>query len=303
MPLPSATIARATSSSFSIGNLLLASKQDRSPPLRLAQTVHGMMGVKLKRKEYEQELRKLQAQLCQLQEWVKHTGHRMIIVFEGRDTAGKGGTIRALTERVSPRVFRVVALPAPSDREKSQMYIQRYIEHFPAAGEVVVFDRSWYNRAGIERVMGFCSDKDYAGFLELCPRMEQVIVANGIQLVKLWLEVGQDEQERRMTARIDDPLRQWKLSPMDVESWPHWYDYSRARDKMFESTDTQFAPWTVVPSDDKKRARLNCLSHILDVVPWEVVPHKKVKLPDRIKKHRYDDQASLEGRRFVAEKY
>src|SRR5678815_3928900 len=218
---------------------------------------------KLKTKAYTRELRKLQAELCLLQEWVKSAGHRVIIVFEGRDTAGKGGTIRALAERVSPRVFRVTALPAPSDREKTQMYMQRYMAHFPAAGEIVVFDRSWYNRAGIEHVMGFCSKEEYETFLRLCPLVEKQIVGTGIQLIKLWLEVGQDEQERRMQARIDDPLRQWKLSPMDLESWPRWYDYSRARDRMFEATDTKHAPWYVLRSDDKRRARLACLSHIL----------------------------------------
>ncbi|HXU01159.1 MAG TPA: polyphosphate kinase 2 [Polyangia bacterium] len=258
---------------------------------------------KLKNKAYTKELRKLQAELCRLQEWVKHEGRRVIIVFEGRDTAGKGGTIRALTERVSPRVFRVVALPAPSDREKTQMYMQRYMAHFPAAGEIVVFDRSWYNRAGVEHVMGFCGDKEYERFLDLCPLVEKQIVRSGIQLIKLWLEVGQDEQVRRMTARIDDPLRQWKLSPMDMESWPRWYEYSRARDRMFKATDTKHAPWYVLRSDDKRRARLNCLSHILGLIPYERVRHDKVKLPKRWKKHRYDDQASLKGRRFVAEKY
>jgi polyphosphate kinase len=258
---------------------------------------------KLKNKEYTRKLRKLQAELCNLQEWVKREGHRVIIVFEGRDTAGKGGTIRALTERVSPRVFRVIALPAPSDREKTQMYMQRYMGHFPAAGEIVVFDRSWYNRAGVEHVMGFCSKRQYEDFLEICPLVEQQIVRNGIQLIKLWLEVGQDEQTRRMTARIDDPLRQWKLSPMDLESWPRWYEYSRARDKMFAATDTKHAPWYVLRSDDKKRARLNCLTHILGLIPYKQVRHEKVKLPKRWKKHRYDDQASLRGRRRVAEKY
>jgi polyphosphate kinase 2 len=257
----------------------------------------------MKRKAYEKHLRKLQAELCALQEWVKHEGRRVIIVFEGRDTAGKGGTIRALTERVSPRVFRVVALPAPSDREKTEMYMQRYVAHFPAAGEIVVFDRSWYNRAGIEHVMGFCSGKQYEAFLELCPAVEEMVVGNGIQLIKLWLEVGQAEQTRRMTARIDDPIRQWKLSPMDVESWPRWYEYSRARDRMFEATDTEHAPWYILRSDDKRRARLNCLTHILGLVPYKKVRHEKVKLPKRSKKHRYDDQASLKGRRFVAEKY
>ena len=254
----------------------------------------------MKNKEYTKKLRKLQAELCRLQEWVKHKGLRAIIVFEGRDTAGKGGTIRALTERVSPRVFRLVALPAPSDREKTQMYIQRYIAHFPAAGEIVVFDRSWYNRAGIEHVMGFCSKEEYQGFLRVCPLFEKEIVANGIQLIKIWLEVGQAEQERRMTARIEDPLRQWKLSPMDVDSWPRWYEYSRARDRMLEATDTKHAPWYILRSDDKRRARLNGLAHILRLISYKKVPRDRVKLPKRSKKHRYDDQASLRGRRFVA---
>jgi polyphosphate kinase 2 len=255
----------------------------------------------VKNKEYEKKLRKLQAELCELQEWVRHEGRRVIIVFEGRDTAGKGGTIRALTERVSPRVFRVVALPAPSDREKTQMYFQRYMNHFPAAGEIVVFDRSWYNRAGIEHVMGFCKKAEYEAFLEHCPYIEELVVGNGIQLIKLWLEVGQQEQERRMNARVDDPLRQWKLSPMDVESWPRWYEYSRARDRMLDATDTKYAPWYILRSDDKRRARLNCLSHILKLIPYERVPREKVKLPRRSQKHRYDDQASLRRRRFVPE--
>jgi polyphosphate kinase 2 len=258
---------------------------------------------KLKGKEYAKELRKLQTELCKLQEWVKHKGLRVIIVFEGRDTAGKGGTIRALTERVSPRVFRLVALPAPSDREKSQMYMQRYMSHFPAAGEVVIFDRSWYNRAGVEHVMGFVDKEQYEGFLDLCPSVEKLIVGNGIQLIKLWLEVGQEEQERRMNARIDDPLRQWKLSPMDLESWPRWYDYSLARDRMLEKTDTKHAPWYIVRSDDKERARLNAIAHILKLIPYKEVPREKVKLPKRSKKHEYDDDASLKGRKFVDEKY
>ena len=261
------------------------------------------MKPKLKRKEYESELRKLQAELCKMQEWVKTTGHRMIVVFEGRDTAGKGGTIRAITERVSPRIFRVVALPAPSDREKTQMYLQRYVAHFPAAGEIVVFDRSWYNRAGIEHVMGFVSNEEYERFLALSPLVEQQIVGTGIQLVKFWLEVGQDEQERRMRARIDDPLRQWKLSPMDLESWPLWYEYSRARDRMLDATDTKLAPWYVLRSDDKKRARLNCIAHLLSLVPWKEVPRKKPKLPPRSTKRAYDDQATLAGRSFVPEVY
>ena len=274
-------------------------RQAWTPPPRTM----NMKTTKMKTKAYDKELRGLQAELCKLQEWVKHTGHRAIIVFEGRDTAGKGGTIRALTERVSPRVFRVVAMPAPSDREKTQMYMQRYMAHFPAAGEIVVFDRSWYNRAGIEHVMGFCTKAQYEGFLEICPFVEKTIVDTGIQLIKLWLEVGQEEQERRMTARIDDPLRQWKLSPMDVESWPRWYEYSRARDRMLEATDTKHAPWYILRSDDKRRARLNGLSHILGLIPYKPVPRGKVKLPARWTKHRYDDQASLKGRRFVPDKY
>ena len=258
---------------------------------------------KMKRKEYEKELRKLQTELCRLQEWVKHKGLRAIIVFEGRDAAGKGGTIKAITERVSPRVFRLVALPAPSDREKTQMYMQRYIQHFPAAGEVVIFDRSWYNRAGVERVMGFCTEEQYRRFLDVCPMFEKEIVDGGIILIKFWLEVGKKEQERRFEARIDDPMRQWKLSPMDVESWTRWYDYSRARDAMFDATDTDYAPWYIVRSDDKKRARLNCIAHLLSLIPYEEVPREKVKLPKRSNEGKYDDQASLEGRRFVPEKY
>jgi polyphosphate kinase 2 len=258
---------------------------------------------KLKNKEYMKELRKLQAELCKLQESVKNKGRRVIIVFEGRDTAGKGGTIRALTERVSPRVFRLVALPAPSDREKTELYVQRYIRHFPAAGEIVVFDRSWYNRAGIEHVLGFCTKEEYERFLEIVPSVERLIVANGIQLIKIWLEVGQQEQERRMTARIKDPLRQWKLSPMDLESWPRWYEYSLARDRMLDATDTKHAPWYILRSDDKRRARLNCLAHILKLIPYKEVAREKVKLPKRRKKHEYDDQASLKGRTFIAEKY
>ena len=258
---------------------------------------------RLKRKDYEKELHKLQVELCRLQDWVKYKGLRVIIVFEGRDTAGKGGTIKAITERVSPRVFRVVALPAPSERQKTQMFMQRYIEQFPAAGEIVIFDRSWYNRAGVEHVMDFVDERQHRRFLELCPEVEKIIVDGGIKLIKIWLEVGKDEQERRFTARISDPLRQWKLSPMDLESYPRWYDYSRARDRMFEMTDTADAPWYIVRSDDKRRARLNCIAHILSLIPHKKVPHAKVKLPKRSDKHRYDDQASLKGRRFVAEKY
>ena len=246
---------------------------------------------KLKRKQYQKELQRLQAELCYLQDWVKAEGLRIIVVFEGRDGAGKGGTIKAITERVSPRVFRVVALPAPSDREKLQMYIQRYIEHFPAAGEIVLFDRSWYNRAGVEQVMGFCTKEEYRHFLELCPEVEKFVVDGGIQLIKYWLEVGNDEQERRFEARINDPLRQWKLSLMDLPSRSRWYDYSHARDKMLEATDTTHAPWYILRSDNKKRARLNCISHLLSLIPYEKVTRKKVKLPQRSKKYAYDDQS------------
>jgi polyphosphate kinase 2 len=258
---------------------------------------------KLKNKAYMKELRKLQTELCNLQEWVKKKGLRVIIVFEGRDAAGKGGTIKAITERVSPRVFRLVALPAPSDREKSQLYMQRYIPHFPAAGEVVIFDRSWYNRAGVEYVMGFCDKEQHQRFLQLCPLAEKFIVDGGIQLVKFWLEVGKDEQARRFEARIEDPLRQWKLSPMDVESWTRWYDYSSARDMMLEATDTKYAPWYIVRSDDKRRARLNCISHLLSLIPYKKVSREKVKLPKRSDKGKYDDQATLAGRKFVPQKY
>jgi polyphosphate kinase len=258
---------------------------------------------KLKRKEYEKELRRLQAKLCMLQDWVKRKGLRLIMVFEGRDGAGKGGTIRAITERVSPRVFRVVALPAPSDREKTQMYIQRYLQHFRAAGEIVIFDRSWYNRAGVEYVMGFCTEEQRDRFLELCPVFEKYIVDGGIMLIKYWLEVSNEEQERRFEARIKDPLRQWKLSPMDLPSREKWYEYSRARDMMLEATDTKHAPWHIVRSDDKKRARLNCISHLLTLIPYKKVPREKVRLPKRSTKIKYDDQATLTGRTFIPEKY
>jgi len=257
----------------------------------------------LKRKSYEKELRKLQSRLCDLQAWVKQEGLRIIIIFEGRDAAGKGGTIRALTERVSPRVFRIVALPAPSDREKSQMYIQRYIQQFPAAGEIVIFDRSWYNRAGVEYVMGFCTKKQHARFLELCPEIEQYIVDGGIQLIKIWLEVSDTEQKRRFEARLKDPLRQWKLSPMDLPSRSKWFEYSRARDQMLKATDTKRAPWYILRSDDKKRARLNCLHHILSLIPYKKVPREKIKLPKRSMKGAYDDRASLKGRKFIPEKF
>jgi len=258
---------------------------------------------RMKRKAYEKELRKLQVQLCHLQEWVKSQKLRVIILFEGRDAAGKGGTIKALTEKVSPRVFRVVALPAPSDREKTQMFLQRYMLHFPAAGEIVIFDRSWYNRAGVEYVMGFCTPAEHKRFLSLCPQVEKYVVDGGIILIKLWLEVGMDEQERRFKARIEDPLRQWKLSPMDTESYRCWYAYSRARDLMLKATDSAHAPWHIIRSDDKRRARLNCLSHLLKSIPYKQVLRGNIKLPRRSGKCRYNDQATLRGMKFVAERY
>jgi polyphosphate kinase len=263
----------------------------------------GKENSKLNRKQYEKQLRQLQVELCHLQDWVKAKGLKIIVVFEGRDGAGKGGTIKAITERVSPRVFRVVALPAPSDREKSELYIQRYMEHFPAAGEIVIFDRSWYNRAGVEYVMGFCTKEQHRLFLEVCPQAEKYAVEDGVILIKYWLEVSNDEQKRRFEARIKDPLRQWKLSPVDLPSRSHWYDYSKARDMMLNATDTGYAPWHILRSDNKKRARLNCISHLLSLLPYKNVPHEKVKLPDRATKGAYDDQATLKGRNFVPERY
>lgn len=257
----------------------------------------------MKRAKYEKELRKLQVRLCHLQRWVKEKGLRVVIVFEGRDGAGKGGTIKALTERLSPRVFRVVALPAPSDREKTQIYMQRYIQHFPAAGEVVIFDRSWYNRAGVEYVMGFCSRKEHERFLTLCPEIEKFLVDGGLILIKLWLEVSNAEQKRRFEARIEDPLRQWKLSPMDLPSRRRWYDYSRARDNMLRRTDTRMAPWYIVRSDDKRRARLNTIAHVLSSIPHKKLPADRIKLPARSTKDAFDDEASIARRRFVRERY
>ena len=236
---------------------------------------------KLKRKAYEDELARLQGELVALQQWVVATGAKVCIVFEGRDTAGKGGVIKRLTERVSPRVFRVVALPAPSDRERSQMYIQRYVPHLPAAGEVVIFDRSWYNRAGVERVMGFTSPDQVQRFLDMVPAVEKAMVDSGILLRKYWLEVDMDEQTRRLKARVDDPRKTWKLSPMDIKSYRHWYDYSIARDEMFAATHTDWAPWRVADSNDKRRARLNILTDLLDSIPYEHLPTKPVRFPRR----------------------
>jgi polyphosphate kinase 2 len=247
------------------------------------------VGGKLKNKDYLRELARLHVELVKLQLWVQHKGIKVCVVFEGRDGAGKGGVIKAITERVSPRVFRVVALPAPTDREKSQIYIQRYIPHLPAGGEVVIFDRSWYNRAGVERVMGFCTEEQTKRFLDLAPLMERTMVDSGIIMLKYWLEVSQEEQTRRLEARIDDGRKIWKLSPMDLKSYSRWYDYSRARDEMFKATDTPWAPWFVVNSDDKKRARLNLITHLLKQIPYEEVPREKIKLPDRQKRHGYQE--------------
>ncbi len=258
---------------------------------------------KLKRKEYEKELEKLQVELVRLQAWVKHTGARIVVVFEGRDAAGKGGIIKRIIERVSPRVFRVVALPAPSDREKTQIYVQRYITHMPAAGEITIFDRSWYNRAGVEKVLGFCTNRQHEKFLRTCDRFEATLVNDGIRLIKYWVSVSADEQRRRFLARIEDPLRQWKLSPTDLESVHKWYEYSIARDTMFMATDTDLAPWYVVRSDDKRRARLNCIRHLLGCIPYEELPYEKVEIPERDMTHKYDDVASLAGRRFIPEHY
>jgi polyphosphate kinase 2 len=280
----------------------MAQEDDRSDHKSTGSQGYGERP-KLKRKEYEKKLRELQTELCSLQDWVKRTGERIIVVFEGRDAAGKGGTIRAMTERVSPRTFRVVALPAPSDREKTQMYVQRYLAHFPAAGEIVIFDRSWYNRAGVEHVMGFCTKEQHQRFLEVCPEWEKHIVDNGIRLIKYWLEVSNREQKRRFEARIDDPLRQWKLSAMDLPSRERWYDYSRARDLMLAATDTDFAPWHIVRSDDKKRARLNVITHFLSLIPYEAPPPKKIKLPNRDKKREYDDEATMKDRRWIKETF
>ena len=267
--------SRATKTKAATGT---AAKRARSEPKE-----------KLKRKDYDKELARLHVELVKLQGWVVHKGLKVCIVFEGRDGAGKGGTIKAITERVSPRVFCVVALPAPSDREKSQMYVQRYIQHFPGAGEIVIFDRSWYNRAGVERVMGFCDEAQARKFLQAVPLVERAMVESGIILLKYWLEVSPEEQTRRLEARIDDGRKVWKLSPMDLKSYSRWYDYSRARDEMFAATDTGFAPWYVADSNDKKRARLNIIAHLLDKIPYKQAPREKVKLPKRQKAGGYKD--------------
>ena len=256
---------------------------------------------KLGRKDYDKELARLHVELVKLQEWVVHKGLKVCVVFEGRDTAGKGGTIKAITERVSPRVYRVVALPSPTEREKSQMYMQRYVPHFPAGGEIVIWDRSWYNRAGVERVMGFCTEDQYRRFLQGVPLFEKAMVDNGIILLKYWLEVSPEEQTRRLTARIDDGRKVWKLTPMDLKSYSRWYDYSRARDEMFAATDTDFAPWHVARSDDKKRARLNIITHLLESIPYKQAPRLKVKLPKRQKAEGYREPDH--PFRFIDERY
>jgi polyphosphate kinase 2 len=282
----------------------MAKKSDKADDKKTKQAAQEeAKSNKLSKKEYESEMKRLQGELVKLQYWVKEKGLRVVLVFEGRDAAGKGGVIKRITERVSPREFRVVALPAPSERQKSQLYIQRYLEHFPAAGEVVIFDRSWYNRAGVEHVMGFCSDDEYKDFMRDTPEFEEYIIERGVILIKYWFVVGMEEQARRFQSRIHDPRKVWKLSPMDVESYTRWYEYSKARDKMLAATDTDHAPWHIVRSDDKKRARLNCITHFLSQFPYEELPRQKVDLGKRNMKGKYDDQASLEGRRFIREKY
>jgi polyphosphate kinase 2 len=256
---------------------------------------------RLKRKEYEEEISKFHAELVKVQFWVKHTGAQIVVVFEGKDAAGKGGVIKRITERVSPRVFRVVALPAPTERERSQIYFQRYFQHFPAAGEVVIFDRSWYNRAGVERVMGFCTDEEYERFMKVCPAWERDIIDAGVTLIKYWFEISQEEQTRRFSQRINDPRKIWKLSPMDLESHRRWYDYARARDAMFAATDTPWSPWYVVNADDKRRARLNCIAHFLSLIPYQEIPREKVTLPPRQKAKGY--QKPSHTFRFIPEKY
>ena len=258
---------------------------------------------KLSRKDYEKALLKLQRELCYLQDWVRETGARIVVVLEGRDTAGKRGLIKRLTERVSPRTFRVVALPAPTERDRTKLYLQRYIEHFPAGGEVVIFDRSWYNRAGVERVMGYTKEKDVDRFLENVPKFERWLVESGIILIKLWLEVGKKEQERRFRQRIDDPLRQWKLSPMDIKSYSRWDDYSRARDAMFDATSHPLAPWYLLRSDDKKRARLNGIKHILSQTGYRKTKREKVKLPKRSDRSSYKEKLNLHKVKLVRDAF
>jgi polyphosphate kinase len=267
----------------------LADKQKKGKDAKDASNTLEEKPPKLKNKDFERHLAKLQEELVKLQLWVKQKGLKVVVLFEGRDAAGKGGVIKRITERVSPRVFRVVALPAPTEREKSQMYVQRYAPHLPAAGEVILFDRSWYNRAGVERVMGFCPEPEVVRFLELCPLWERAMVDSGITLVKYWFEVSSEEQTKRFHSRINDGRKIWKLSPMDLESHRRWYDYSRAKDEMLLATDTSFAPWYIVNADDKRRARLNCISHLLSVIPYKELEEEKIKLPERQKPHGYEE--------------
>ena len=279
----------------------MSSKKKSDKPARVAAKAGPSEARKLKRSDFEEQLEKLHVELVKLQQWVVHKGLKVCIVFEGRDGAGKGGTIKAITERVSPRVFRVVALPAPTEREKSQMYMQRYLAHFPAAGEVVIFDRSWYNRAGVERVMGFCTEEQAQKFLKGVPLLEKAIVDSGVILLKYWMEVSSDEQTRRLESRISDGRKLWKLSPMDLKSYSRWHDYSRARDEMFTATDSGFAPWFVVRSDDKKRARLNMITHLLGRIPYKQAPREKIKLPKRQKAKGYREPDY--PYKFVEEKF
>jgi polyphosphate kinase 2 len=283
----------------------MAKKKKRSEKKKAKKTTKRVenKNTNLSRKEYEAELYKLQAELVKLQYWVIEKGLRIIVVFEGRDAAGKGGVIRRITERVNPRVFKVAALPAPSEREKTQVYIQRYLNHFPAAGEVVLFDRSWYNRAGVEWVMGFCTKAEYERFLHYVPVLEKMIVEAGIWLIKYWFDVSMEEQEKRFRERMSDPRKTWKFSRMDIESYNRWYDYSRARDDMFAETDLDYAPWYIVQADDKRSVRLNCISHFLHQIPYEELSRASLRLGKRTMKGKYDDQASLKGKRFVPERF
>ena len=257
----------------------------------------------MNKKDYEKELRVLQTELTRMQYWVRQTGYRAIVVFEGRDAAGKGGVIKAISQRVSPRVFRVVALPAPSDREKTQMYVQRYIKHFPAAGEIVIFDRSWYNRAGVEVVMGFCTPEERDVFLQACPLFEREFLSNSLKLIKYWLEVSPEEQRNRFKDRVNDPSKNWKLSGMDLESRRRWYNYSKARDAMLDATDTAEAPWHIVNNTDKRRGRLNCIAHFLSQIPYETLDRDEVEFPERSKDSEYDDRAPMKSRNYVPQRY
>lgn len=257
----------------------------------------------MKKKEYEKQLRELQTKLTRMQYWVRQTGYRAIVIFEGRDAAGKGGVIKAISQRVSPRVFRVVALPAPSDREKTQLYVQRYIKHFPAAGEIVIFDRSWYNRAGVEVVMGFCTPEERDVFLDVCPLFEREFISNKIKLIKYWLEVSPEEQRKRFEDRVEDPSKNWKLSGMDLESRRRWYDYSKARDAMLDATDTAAAPWHIVNNTDKRKGRLNCIAHFLSQIPYERIERDGIELPERSKESEYDDRTPMKTRNYVPERY